>query len=358
MTDLLLEASVFSFEDMLPALDLLPLAARRALNHAGLRLSLEGWRSLAWDERREVVLAGAEDHVDAVRIFGIVAHAQPSPLAIEAVPDPDPRDPPSELVEALPAGRPLDAETWSGLRSLDRFALAHAHRHGVVRDDPSRLRTAAEAILPSRGYALPRVSLRPPALPSFAEPRLSFAPTAPVPDPFAAPEPQPLSDPYKPLSTHLGPTGEVRMVDVGPKPPTARRAVASGAVHMLLETAQRVARKDSPKGEVLATARIAAIMAAKRTSDWIPLCHAVSLSSVKVQLDVDTELPGIHVTVEVEAFDRTGVEMEAMVGASTACLTIYDMLKGIDRGMTIEGVKLLEKSGGRSGRYRRSGEAP
>jgi len=158
------------------------------------------------------------------------------------------------------------------------------------------------------------------------------------------------------LSTHIGPRGEVRMVPVANKPATHRRAVAAGSVRMRPETAARIARGDAPKGEVLATARLAGIMAAKRTPELIPLCHGVALTHVAVELAVDEPGAAVHVTATAEAVDRTGVEMEAMVAVTAACLTIYDMLKGVDREMVIGEVRLLEKSGGRSGHFRR--EAP
>ncbi len=145
------------------------------------------------------------------------------------------------------------------------------------------------------------------------------------------------------------------MVDVGRKPVTERRAIAAGEVRMRPETVARLVRGDAPKGEVLATARLAAIMAAKRTHETIPLCHPVALTHVEVAIE-----PGegsVRVRAIVDALDRTGCEMEAMVAVTTACLTIYDMLKGIDRDMVIAEVHLLEKSGGRSGHYRR-GAAP
>lgn len=163
----------------------------------------------------------------------------------------------------------------------------------------------------------------------------------------------------EPLSTHLSARGEVRMVPVADKPATRRRAVAAGSVRMRAETAARLARGDggaSAKGEVLATARLAGIMAAKRTPELIPLCHGVALTHVAVELTVDEPGAAVHVTATAEAVDRTGVEMEAMVAVSVACLTIYDMLKGVDREMVIGDVRLLEKSGGRSGHFVR--EAP
>ena len=130
---------------------------------------------------------------------------------------------------------------------------------------------------------------------------------------------------------------------------------AGAAVRMRAETIARVARRDVGKGEVLATARLAGIMAAKRTPELVPLCHHVALTRVEVHLDVDVPARRVLVTAVAEAFDRTGVEMEAMVAASVASLTVYDMLKGIDRDITIESVRLLEKSGGRTGPWRREG---
>jgi len=160
------------------------------------------------------------------------------------------------------------------------------------------------------------------------------------------------------LSTHVTSRGEVHMVDVAAKAQTARRAVAAASVQMRSETAQAIARREAPKGEVLATARIAGIMAAKRTPELIPLCHGVALTRVTVDIEVDVSAARARVVATAEAFDRTGVEMEAMVAVSVASLTLYDMLKGIDREMVISDVKLLEKSGGRSGHFKRGDERP
>ena len=147
------------------------------------------------------------------------------------------------------------------------------------------------------------------------------------------------------------------MVDVGAKPETARQAVATAAVTMSPSTLALVVgpAEDSPKGDVLATARLAAIAALKRTAEWIPLCHPVRVVGTDVALEGDPRLPGVRVRVTVRAFDRTGVEMEAMVGAAAAALTIYDMVKGVERGVEITAVRLEEKSGGRSGTWRRGG---
>jgi cyclic pyranopterin phosphate synthase len=141
--------------------------------------------------------------------------------------------------------------------------------------------------------------------------------------------------------THLTERGEAHMVDVGAKPASARRAVALARVTMAKETVERVRAGDTPKGDVLATVRIAGIQAAKRTSDLIPLCHPLALTRIAV--DVELVEAGAEIRVVAEAFDRTGVEMEALTGASVGALALYDMLKAIDREITFE-VRLLEKS--------------
>jgi cyclic pyranopterin phosphate synthase len=154
--------------------------------------------------------------------------------------------------------------------------------------------------------------------------------------------------------THVNRAGEINMVGVGEKPPTSRRAIARAAVRMRPETAALVATGSAAKGEVLAAARIAGILAAKRTPEIIPLCHGVSLTRVAIELDVDPKAGRIHVVATAEAVDRTGVEMEAMVAVSVACLTLYDMLKSTDRDIEIESVLLVEKSGGKSGHWIRA----
>jgi cyclic pyranopterin phosphate synthase len=143
------------------------------------------------------------------------------------------------------------------------------------------------------------------------------------------------------------------MVDVGDKPETSRVAVASAAVKMKRATLALVQSGAGKKGDVFSTARIAALTALKRTAEWIPLCHPVRVVGTDVELTADPRLPGVRVRVTVHAHDRTGVEMEAMVGASAAALTIYDMVKGAERGVEIVAVRLEEKSGGRSGTWRR-----
>jgi cyclic pyranopterin phosphate synthase len=152
--------------------------------------------------------------------------------------------------------------------------------------------------------------------------------------------------------THLDPLGRARMVDVTPKEPTHRRALARGRVHMSSETASLVARGAIAKGDVLAVARVAGIQAAKRASDLIPLCHPLLVGAVLVNFRIEDTY--IEVEVSVETVDRTGVEMEALTACSVACLTIYDMCKAADRSMVIGDIALWEKTGGRSGTYRRS----
>jgi cyclic pyranopterin phosphate synthase len=154
--------------------------------------------------------------------------------------------------------------------------------------------------------------------------------------------------------THLDQTGAANMVDVSEKPVTSRTAQAEGVVVMRPETLSLIRQGDAKKGDVLGTARLAGIMASKRTHELIPLCHPLLLSKVKVECTIEDELPGIRVAAEVRVAGQTGVEMEALTAVSVACLTIYDMVKAVDRGMRIEGIRLLMKSGGRSGTY----EAP
>lgn len=152
--------------------------------------------------------------------------------------------------------------------------------------------------------------------------------------------------------THLAPSGEARMVDVSPKASTERIAVAEGRVVMSSQTLDLVMSGNAKKGDVLGTARIAGIMAAKRTHDLIPLCHPLAISQVIVDLEPDAALPGITVRATVKVQGQTGVEMEALTAVSVACLTVYDMVKAAEREMRIEGIRLIEKSGGKSGSFR------
>jgi cyclic pyranopterin phosphate synthase len=154
--------------------------------------------------------------------------------------------------------------------------------------------------------------------------------------------------------THLDASGSANMVDISDKAVTSREATAEGCVVMEPGTVALIRQGDAKKGDVLGTARLAGIMASKRTHELIPLCHPLLLSKVKVDCTLDETLPGVRVTAEVKVGGQTGVEMEALTAVSVACLTVYDMVKAADRGMRIEGIRLLRKSGGRSGSF----EAP
>jgi cyclic pyranopterin phosphate synthase len=153
--------------------------------------------------------------------------------------------------------------------------------------------------------------------------------------------------------THLDEQGRARMVDVGDKPTTARVAVARAEVRMTPATAAKVLAGDAPKGDVLGTARLAGVMAAKRTAELIPLCHPLALDQVDVEADVDAGAGLVTLTATARVTARTGVEMEAMTAAAVAALTVYDMVKALEKGVEIASVVLLEKSGGRSGEWRR-----
>ena len=152
--------------------------------------------------------------------------------------------------------------------------------------------------------------------------------------------------------THLDSRGEARMVDVGDKAVTSRLAVARAQIRMKPETLSVILASELSKGDALATARIAAIQAAKKTSDLIPLCHPLPITKVSVELRADHALPGIVIEVTCKVRGQTGIEMEALTAASVAALTVYDMAKSIDRGMVIEQVMLIEKSGGKTGEWR------
>jgi cyclic pyranopterin phosphate synthase len=153
--------------------------------------------------------------------------------------------------------------------------------------------------------------------------------------------------------SHLDSTGRARMVDVGGKAETERRASARATVTMSPGTAEAVERGDAPKGDVFGTARLAGIQAAKRTDELIPLAHPLPLASVDVELSVDAQRGIVTIEAEARTVARTGVEMEAMTACAVAALTVYDMVKGVERGVVIEEIVLLEKSGGRSGAWRR-----
>ncbi len=155
-----------------------------------------------------------------------------------------------------------------------------------------------------------------------------------------------------PELTHISASGEAHMVDVGDKDITQRIAIAEGSIVMQRETLELIIAGDAKKGDVLGTARIAGIMAAKRTHELIPLCHPLALNQVIVDLVTDASLPGVRVRATAKVSGKTGVEMEALMAVSVACLTIYDMVKAADRFMRIEGIGMVEKSGGKSGGWK------
>ena len=156
--------------------------------------------------------------------------------------------------------------------------------------------------------------------------------------------------PANPL-THFDAEGQAHMVDVGEKGETRRQARVAGSILMRPETLALIRSGSAKKGDVLGVARIAAIQGAKRTSDLIPLCHPIALTKVSIEFEIDTERNAVHCLAVAECFGRTGVEMEALTAASVGLLTIYDMCKAVDRGMRIEGIRLLEKLGGKSGHW-------
>ena len=163
-----------------------------------------------------------------------------------------------------------------------------------------------------------------------------------------------MKEPATPGLSHIDVTGAASMVDVSEKGVTERTATAEGAVKMARETLAIILAGDIKKGDVIGTARLAGIMAAKRTSDLIPLCHPLPITHIGVDITPDEGLPGVRVTASVKVAAKTGVEMEALTAAAVACLTIFDMAKAVDRGMEITGVRVVEKRGGRSGTWRRA----
>jgi cyclic pyranopterin phosphate synthase len=158
-----------------------------------------------------------------------------------------------------------------------------------------------------------------------------------------------------PRSTHFDAQGRARMVDVGAKPATAREAIARGRIELSAEALQAVVSGTAAKGDVLGVARIAAIQAAKRTAEWIPLCHPLPLDALEIDFAPEAEPPAIAIEARARTTAKTGVEMEALVAVSAAALAIYDMCKSIDRGMVIGALRLVRKSGGKSGTYARPG---
>ncbi len=284
---------VYAFERIDDALPFIPLAARRLLDVLGRKLSLEGWLSLPLDDRRRIVRAGAAERVDP-GAASIVDVATPAPARSPPQSEPDGTLPPRALADALGPSRPLVETTWRSLQPLDRYALLKS----VAK--PEKLALAYDHIVGMR-------------------------------------------------LTHLAGRGEARMVDVGEKSETHRRAVASARVCTTRGVVEAMASGTTAKGDVLAAARVAGILAAKRTPELVPLCHPVRTTRAAIDFEPDPDRGELRVRATIEAIDRTGVEMEAMVAASVASLTVYDMIKSADRWATIEAVRLDSKSGGKSG---------
>jgi cyclic pyranopterin phosphate synthase len=282
---------VYRFECIDDSLDLVPLAGRRALDAAGAKVSLASWRAMQTDARRSVVELGSAPSVDGASVRGWLDAAG---VAYDAIaPEGDPGE--ASVPEAL--ARSVTHEAWRALSPVDRYAL---------------LKVASgkhpESVLP---HACAEIA---------------------------------------PISSHVDGRGEARMVDVGSKEVTSRRAVARARVTMEAATAARLRAGDVAKGDVLGTARVAGIQAAKRTPELIPLCHSIALTRVVVDFALAED--GVVIEATAEARDRTGVEMEALTAASVAALTVYDMLKSVDRGMSIT-VELAEKHGGKTGSWTR-----
>jgi molybdenum cofactor biosynthesis protein MoaC len=294
MTAPVAAAGVYAFEAIDETLPFVPLAARRVLDALGRKLSLEGWLSLPIAERWRVVLAGTEGPVRADAVPAVDL-AVPTPARIEPVPEPDPASPPSELLAALGGSRPLDPARWRLLRPLDRYALVKCAAK------PEKVARAFDEIV-----QVPRLA-------------------------------------------HLTSAGEAHMVDVGAKAVTARRAVASACLRTTGAVIDAISAGRIAKGDVLAAARIAGIFAAKRTPELVPLCHPVQTTHVAVEFDADASRGELRVRATADAVDRTGVEMEAMVAATVASLTVYDMIKSADPWASIDAVRLEAKSGGKSG---------
>jgi cyclic pyranopterin phosphate synthase len=284
---------VYAFEEIDEALLLIPLAARRVLDALGRKLSLEAWISLPLEDRRRLVLAGVGDRVD-MHAGVLLDRGAPGATRIPPQLEPDVDVVPVSLEAALGVGHPLDDRRWRELSSLDRYALAK------YATNPEKLARAYAEIID--------ITL-----------------------------------------THLTGAGEAHMVDVSNKPETMRRAVATARVCTTREVLAAIDSAQLPKGDVLAAARVAGILAAKRVPELVPLCHPVRTTRAAVEFEASPDAGELYVRAIVEAVDRTGVEMEAMTAAAVAALTIYDMIKSADRWATIDTVRLEAKSGGKSG---------
>jgi molybdenum cofactor biosynthesis protein MoaC len=291
----------FAFEAIGDDLDLMPYSARRAADAVGRKPSLGAWRSLSVEDRAVLCALGAAPAVDTARALTILSRAVPPPEHIDASGDPAVERPAAELLAALGPEHPLEPAVWSGLAPLERYTLGKIAGKG-----------RSERLLAAYGELVGASA----------------------------------------QASHLDAGGSARMVSVSVKSASVRRASATNRVTMNAEAFARLLRADAPKGDVLGTARIAGILAAKRTSELIPLCHPLSLTRVELRLELDRAARAVLIESSVECFDRTGVEMEALTAASVAALTVYDMLKAFDRAMAIGPCALSEKTGGRND-YRR-----
>lgn len=302
--------TLFDFDEARD-LTLMPMAARRALDWAGQRLPLAAWQALSSDARQVLVRLGAEAQVDIAQVRQAMAPVAARAEAISPVPDPPASSPPTDVSGAFATVGPISDATWQALTPLGRYALAKV----AVKKRPERLQAAYREIV---GTLSPHST----GLPSTG------------------------------LSPHLSEQGGVHMVDVASKPITHRSALAETLVTLGPDTFQRLLARDIPKGDVLGIAQTAGIMAAKKTADLIPLCHPIALTRVEVNL-LPIAPDRVQITARVEAHERTGVEMEAMTAVSVAALTLYDMLKALDKGITLGPTRLLAKSGGKSGDFHR-----
>jgi cyclic pyranopterin phosphate synthase len=293
---------VYVFEAIDDSLPYVPLAGRRVLDAVGRKVSLEAWIALGVEDRRRIVDAGVGEVVD-LSVIDIIDGVTRKAAHIPPEPEPDPEHVPPSLAGALGPEQPIDTARWRALRALDRYALVK------YAPKPEKLARAYEEIL---GVATPL--------------------------------------------THLDERGAARMVDVGGKSESSRGAVAIARVWTTRAVIEAIDTGGSSKGDVLAAARIAGILASKRTPELIPLCHPVRTTRASVDFTLDAGAGEIRIRATVEAIDRTGVEMEAMVAASIASLTIYDMIKSADRWASIESVRLEAKHGGKSGDVTRPGE--
>lgn len=291
---------LFKLDGVDEQLELLPMAARRALDAAGLKLSLEAWKQQDLELRRKLIEFGSELRVDIPAVLGLLAPLGSAVRPVTTMVDPEDSTVPKLVAQAYGQARPIPDASWAALSPLERYVLVKIAQGG-------------------------------------RQERLDEAYSELVGD--------------SALSSHLEPSGGVRMVNVGEKDVTERKATVESWVVMNEEAFSRLAAHRVPKGDVFGTARVAGIMAAKRTSEWIPLCHPLRLTRVSVEMALEPAQHAVHIQATVEARDRTGVEMEALVAANAAALTIYDMLKSFDRGMQIGPTRLLEKTGGRSGDF-------